>query len=798
MPVALRPAVALALIALAGCDAAPGFADEVRRPTLAQVAISPAAFALDSDAPRATVPLAVTGTLDADGPVEVQVLVRYAETDSLVIETVAEVAAGAFRVEAPVVLPRGATGEYSVRVTTEGADGRAGDQASAVLRFQSANLGPPVVTVNQPNAVGRPTGTATVRVPLVATVTDPDGRENVRAVVVLDAANGGPHRPDLRRRSRLRRHGRRRALLGRRRGRRDVRAGHLRPGGDRRRPGRGRERADALHLYRPMTRALLLWALLASATGAQTVETGRGTATLLPPGARNGVAVLDAAGGVLRAGPVLVQVAPNGDVSIPGLAPAFDPATTVDPRVFAVDARGDVVVVSLAYNDVTASAEQPPVTTAGFAVSTDAGRTYTYRFPALDQSRDSTVTYGVSTLPAFPTTLSQGSAALDVALTAGADTIYAAGLLAGLRRSTNAGATWQRVVLPPDSLFVLDPREPYDFLYNPDVRQPVAFIDGDPDRPVFAQFSENFVAFSVVVDEAGTVWVGTNGGLNRSVRVPGADDFAWVRYTDALLGGSLPGNQVFALETRSLDGRDEVWAVCRNSGNPFTTDEEEDGVAVWRGDDADGFAVFETVLLGVVAEDVAFDDERAYVAAADGLYVSDDDGATWRVVRVFRDAAGQALPVGPRARAVATTPGTVWVGVSGPGATGNFDPASGLLRSADGGRTWTLFRADVRPQADAEDSRPVDVYAYPNPFNPRAGDLRVRLDLAAPADVTVRLYDVAMNLVRTLDAPGRPAGPNEVSWDGQSDGGLRVANGAYIYTVDAGDTRSSGRILVIQ
>lgn len=555
-----------------------------------------------------------------------------------------------------------------------------------------------------------------------------------------------------------------------------------------------------------MTRALLALALLAAATAAATsgqaqttVETGSGTATLLPTGARNGVAVLDADGGTLRAGPILVEVSPSGTVTIPGRAAAFDPATAIDARVFALDARDGVVVAGLGFNDVTADADQPPATAAGFAVSTDGGQSYAYRFPPLDQSRDSTVAYGVSTLPAIPSTISQGAAPIDVALTAGADTVYSANLLGGLRRSTDAGATWQRVVLPPDSLYVLDPRVEYDFLYNPDVRIPVGFIDGDPDQPVFAQFSENYIALSVVVDEAGTVWAGTNGGLNRSVRVEGADDPAWIRYTDAVLGGALPGNQVFALETRPVaDGRDEVWAVCRNSGNPFTGDEEEAGVAVWRGDDEDGFAIFETVLLGVVAEDLAFDEERAYVAATDGLYISDDDGASWRVVRVFRDAAGRTLPVGPRARAVATTPGVLWVGVSSQSLSGGQDPSTGLLRSTDGGRTWELFRADVRPRAEGDGARPVDVYAYPNPFNPRNGDLRVRLDLASASDVTIRIYDVGMNLVRTLEAPGRPAGPNEVAWDGQSDRGLRVANGAYIYTVEAAGERFSGRILVIQ
>jgi len=123
----------------------------------------------------------------------------------------------------------------------------------------------------------------------------------------------------------------------------------------------------------------------------------------------------------------------------------------------------------------------------------------------------------------------------------------------------------------------------------------------------------------------------------------------------------------------------------------------------------------------------------------------------------------------------------------------------GLLRSTDGLRSWELFRANVRPDASGDDDRTAEVYAYPNPFNPGRDDRqRIRLDLGGPSDVTVRIFDVGMNLVRTLDAPGRPAGPNEVVWDGQDDRGLRVANGAYIYTVEAEGRRLSGRILVVQ
>ena len=523
---------------------------------------------------------------------------------------------------------------------------------------------------------------------------------------------------------------------------------------------------------------------VAPCASAQTVQTGDVLARLLPEGARNGVFVLDAEDGVLRAGPRLVEIAPGGAVSIPGAAPAFDPPTAVDSRVFTLDAQGETVVVGLGFADVTADADEPPATAAGFAVSTDGGRSYVYRGPALDQSFDSTVTYGVSTLAAVPATVPQGSAPLDVALTADADTIYSANLLAGLRRSTDGGARWQRVVLPPDSLRVLDPRQPYDFVYAPDLRQPLGFVGGDPTRPVFAQFSENFVSYSVLVDETGTVWAGTNGGLNRSVRVEGADDPAWLRYIDAPLGGQLPGNRVFALEAQPRDGRDHIWAACWNSDNPLTAFEEEFGVAVFRGDDADGSARFETVLLGVRVFDLAFDAVRAYAASDEGLHVSDDDGASWRVVRTFRGAGGEVLPVGPDTRAVATTPGALWVGTPG-----------GLLKSTDGGRTFELFRAGVRPDDPA---RPAEVYAYPNPFAPRNGDLRIRLDLDSATDLTVRIFDVAMNLVRTLEAPGRAAGPTEVVWDGQTDRGLRAANGAYVYVVEGGDVRASGRILVIQ
>ncbi|MDX1421445.1 MAG: FlgD immunoglobulin-like domain containing protein, partial [Rubricoccaceae bacterium] len=167
----------------------------------------------------------------------------------------------------------------------------------------------------------------------------------------------------------------------------------------------------------------------------------------------------------------------------------------------------------------------------------------------------------------------------------------------------------------------------------------------------------------------------------------------------------------------------------------------------------------------------------------------------WRTVSSFRDGNGAVLPLAdPGVFAVAVTgAGTpeavLWAGTS-----------EGILKSADGGRTWTVFRVNVPPAGDGTDEAPaVEAYAYPNPFTPGAdGFCRIRYDTPSEAGTArVRIFDFGMRLVRTLDAPSR-AGANEALWDGLSADGARVANGVYFYVVEAGAAEATGKILVLE
>ena len=180
-----------------------------------------------------------------------------------------------------------------------------------------------------------------------------------------------------------------------------------------------------------------------------------------------------------------------------------------------------------------------------------------------------------------------------------------------------------------------------------------------------------------------------------------------------------------------------------------------------------------------------------YAASDQALFFSDDGGATWNSITTFPPASDQTpeLPRDVELRAVATTPSALWLGTT-----------DGLLRSTNEGQTWQVFRtsAPVNPDEPTDAAPDVATYAYPNPFSPAADDIiRIRYETESATSVEINIYDFAMNRVRTIrDDVG--SGQVETTWNGVDEGGLRLPNGPYFYTVDTGSGTVRGKILLIE
>jgi hypothetical protein len=87
---------------------------------------------------------------------------------------------------------------------------------------------------------------------------------------------------------------------------------------------------------------------------------------------------------------------------------------------------------------------------------------------------------------------------------------------------------------------------------------------------------------------------------------------------------------------------------------------------------------------------------------------------------------------------------------------------------------------------------------YPNSFNP---DTWIPFQLSKPADVTIRIYNVAGQLVRTLNLGRREAGyyiskDKAAYWDGRNEEGVQAASGVYFYQIKTDGFKSIRKMVL--
>jgi hypothetical protein len=88
---------------------------------------------------------------------------------------------------------------------------------------------------------------------------------------------------------------------------------------------------------------------------------------------------------------------------------------------------------------------------------------------------------------------------------------------------------------------------------------------------------------------------------------------------------------------------------------------------------------------------------------------------------------------------------------------------------------------------------------YPNPFNPvttiryAVGGRRGGL-----VPVTLKVYNVLGQSVRTLVDEEKAAGSYLATWDGRDDGGRQLSSGVYLYRLEIEDLQVTRRMLLLK
>ena len=447
-------------------------------------------------------------------------------------------------------------------------------------------------------------------------------------------------------------------------------------------------------------------------------------------------------------------------------------------RVFSYALGQDTVVAGLGFNSEIIGGSVPAAY--GYYSSTDGGDTWTYLNFHKDPrgEGDTTFTYGGQEYARIRITVPEQSPPYSIDFKG--EVIFAAHWASGLLRSRDFGHTWERVVIPPFNVQNLNPdNDNYFWVTCVERNSQGNCIEAE--NKYNAVEDNNLLGFSVFIDSQNRVWFGSAGGVNVSHNALTApvDSISWkhIRFTNSSDG--LTGNWIISIEEEPETSR--IWMT-----NWIAADTSERHSIVYTEDEGENFT---QMLVGEKINDIGFKGGRIFAAGDNGLFISPDGGDTWIKSPPIRSPNTFIRETAEYYSAAATTD-RVWIGTE-----------DGLASTADYGQTWEITRVDFPLKGGnvyAPEARNVDSYAYPNPFSASVYDVvRIRFEVKKQSNVQVRIFDFGMNLVREVENNSFPPGTYEAVWDGFDAKGRKVANAPYIYVIESGDEKISGKILVV-
>lgn len=405
----------------------------------------------------------------------------------------------------------------------------------------------------------------------------------------------------------------------------------------------------------------------------------------------------------------------------------------------------------------------------GLKYSNDLGKTWTSISQPIDVQADSMITYGINNLKILPITVTQNNVIFDIGFTPGA--VWIASFAGGIRRSTDNGQTWQRIVLPSDSVNHISPTDTLKYCITPYGGQ------------ICATGSFNFEGFSIAVVNDSTVYIGTAGGINKTTNA-GAQYPDWTKFNHTNEANPISGNWVTYMDYNPASST--LWASTWRAAGP----DEFYGVSAT----TDGGNNWSIYLKDKTAFNYGFKNNEVIATTDDGLYRSTDAGQTWVSPSSIRDEVSKLPLLTSIFYDVDYNGKYFWIG-SDDGMV-RFEETSGIWQG-----NWKIYLTSQALTTSAE------TYAYPNPFYPQI-DRVVKIKYSTggkSVPVTIRIFDFGMDYVRTIIQNvqrGNSSNPNSTQldyWDGRDENHKIVANGVYFYRIDRGsESPIFGKIILIR
>lgn len=106
----------------------------------------------------------------------------------------------------------------------------------------------------------------------------------------------------------------------------------------------------------------------------------------------------------------------------------------------------------------------------------------------------------------------------------------------------------------------------------------------------------------------------------------------------------------------------------------------------------------------------------------------------------------------------------------------------------------TDVKDEENPAKPIPDSYSLD-QNYPNPFNP---ETKIRYAIPQPGNVSIKIYRVDGELVKTLTENYKSAGSYEITWDGTNNFNQKVSSGVYFYRLQSNDFSQVKKMILLK